>query len=156
MNYLLVARADDDVQVADWDDVRNLGENGVVMTIHGYVGILAHMRGVGGLRIDSGGRDTRANLEKLVAGRGRFFIHRSPGIGGEIASSSLRDKVRILPSSVYSEAFFLMVAKSMPLSLKDKISKALLQQTASGELAKLSAKWDDRVLPSASRGVPLR
>ncbi len=139
VNYLLVARAGDNVQVADWQDVRNLGENGVVLTIHGYVGILAHMRGVGGLRIDSGGRDTRVNLEKLVAGRGRFFVHRSPGITGEIANSSLRDKVKILPTSMYTETFYMMVAKSMPPAVKDKIGKALLQLTASGELAKLSA-----------------
>ncbi len=145
VNYLLVVRAGDDVQVKDWSDVRSLGEHGVILTIHGFVGILSHLHELGGLRIDTGGRDTRVNLEKLVAGRGRFFIHRSPGVVGEIASSNLRDKVKILPTVMYSETFYMMVSKSMPPAVKDKINKALLQLTASGELAKLSKKWDERI-----------
>ncbi len=144
VNYLLVVRATDDVQVKDWTDVRNLGENGVILTIHGFVGILSHLREVGGLRIDTGGRDTKVNLEKLLAGRGRFFIHRSPGVVGEIASSGLRDKVKILPTIMYSETFYMMVARSMAPQVRDKINKALQQLTASGELAKLSKKWDER------------
>lgn len=145
VNYLLVVRANDEVQVKDWSDVRNLGEHGVILTIHGFVGILAHLRAVGGLRIDAGGRDTKVNLEKLVAGRGRFFIHRSPGIAGEIANSKLHDKVKLLPTVMYSETFYMMVSRSMPPQLKDKLNKALQQLGENGELVKLSKKWDERI-----------
>ncbi len=144
VNYLLVVRANDDVQVKDWTDVRKLGEHGVILTIHGFVGILSHLRDVGGLRIDMGGRDTKVNLEKLLAGRGRFFVHRSPGVVAEIANSGLRDKVKILPTVMYSETFYMMVARSMAPTVKDKINKALVQLAANGELAKLSKKWDER------------
>jgi ABC-type amino acid transport substrate-binding protein len=144
VNYLLVVRAADDVQVKDWADVRKLGEHGVILTIHGFVGILSHLREVGGLRIDTGGRDTKVNLEKLLAGRGRFFVHRSPGVAAEVASSGLRDKVKILPTIMYSETFYMMVAKSMAPAVRDKMNRALTQLAASGELAKLSKKWDER------------
>lgn len=145
VNYYLVVRANDEVHVKDWSDVRQLGENGVILTIHGYVGILSHMRELGGLRIDAGGRDTKVNLEKLLAGRGRFFIHRSPGVFSEVASSGLRDRVKILPTIMYTENFHMMVARSMAPQVKDKINKALIQLTASGELTKLSKKWEEHI-----------
>lgn len=142
-SYLLVVRADDQVRVNDWQDVRNLGERGVILSIHGYAGILAHLRGVGGLRVDAGGRDAKVNLEKLLAGRGRFFIHRSPGIAGAIASAGLQDRVKVLPTIMYSENFCMMVSKTMAPQVKEKINQALVQLSASGELAKLSKKWDE-------------
>jgi len=40
---------------------------------HGY-GIVSVLDGLGGLQIDAGARDANANLDKLVAGRGRFYI----------------------------------------------------------------------------------
>lgn len=141
ISYLLAVRADDTVEVANWQDVRALGERGVVLTMHGYSGILSYLRSVGGLRIDAGGRDSRINLEKLLAGRGRFYIHRSPGIVGEIASSGLQDKVRILPTVMHTENFYLMVAKAMAPDVKDRLNRALQQLAASGELARLSRKW---------------
>lgn len=149
VNYLLVVRANDDVQVRNWSDVRKLGEQGVVLTMHGYVGVQAHMRSVGGLRIDSGGRDTKVNLEKLLAGRGRFFVHRSPGVYGEVARSGLQDKVKILPTVMYTENFHMMVARTMAPETRSKIDRALVHLTDSGELASLARKWDDSKSRSA-------
>jgi polar amino acid transport system substrate-binding protein len=143
VHYLLVVRADDEVQVRDWADVRKLGEHGVVLTMHGYAGVLAHMKRVGGLRIDTGGRDTKVNLEKLLAGRGRFFVHRSPGIYGEVARSGLQDKVKILPTVMYAESFHMMVARTMAPETRGKIDRALARLADSGELASLARLWAD-------------
>ena len=144
VEYLLTVRANDPVQVRDWADVRALGEQGVVLSLHGFAGILSHMRSVGGLRIDAGGRDTKVNLEKLLAGRGRFFIHRSPGVYGDIARSGLQDKVRVLPAVMYAEVFYLMVARSMPQDVKDKINHALARLAGNGELARITRLWSER------------
>jgi ABC-type amino acid transport substrate-binding protein len=143
VNYLLVVRANDDVQVRNWADVRQLGEQGVVLTMHGYAGVLAHMKSVGGLRIDAGGRDTRVNLEKLLAGRGRFFVHRSPGVYSEVARSGLQDKVKVLPTVMYTESFYMMVARGMASETRSKIDRALARLAASGELASLARLWAD-------------
>jgi polar amino acid transport system substrate-binding protein len=143
VDYLLTVRANDDVRVRDWADVRNLGEYGVVLTMHGYDGILSHLKQVGGLHIDAGGRDTRVNLEKLLAGRGRFFVHRNPGIYGEVARSGLQNKVKILPLPMYKENFYMMVARSMPQDTREKINRALLAMTNSGELGSITRQWQD-------------
>jgi polar amino acid transport system substrate-binding protein len=143
VDYLLVARADDDVQIRDWNEVRKLGDQGVILTIHGFVGILTHMKKLGGLRIDAGGRDAKINLDKLLAGRGRFFVHRTPGVYGEIVKSGLQDKVRVLPTVMYTENFHMMVARSLPQATRDRINRALIRLGDSGELSKLVRQWDD-------------
>lgn len=143
VDYLLVVRADDDVQVRDWTDVRKLGDQGVVLTIHGFVGIATFMKNLGGLHVDPGGRSARVNLDKLLAGRGRFFVHRTPGIYGEIASSGLQDKVKVLPTVMYTENFHMMVARTMTADTRDKINRALIRLGESGEMAKLVRQWDD-------------
>ncbi|MFL6660075.1 MAG: substrate-binding periplasmic protein [Massilia sp.] len=148
VDYLLTVRAGDEVQVRDWSDVRNLGDQGVVLTMHGYDGILSHLREVGGLRIDAGGRNTKVNLEKLLAGRGRFFVHRNPGIYGEVARSGLQDKVKILPLAMYKENFYMMVARSMPADTRETLNRALLALVNSGELARIARQWQDTVEPA--------
>jgi len=144
VEYLLTVRANDTVQVRNWSDVRALGEKGVVLSLHGYSGVLSHMRSVGGLRIDTGGRDTKVSLEKLLAGRGRFFIHRTPGVLGDIARSGLQDKVKVLPTVMYAEVFYLMVARSMPQETQDKINRALVVLAGNGELARMASQWNER------------
>lgn len=143
VDYLLVVRADDAVQVHDWSDVRKLGEQGVVLTIYGFVGVLTHMKNVGGLRIDSGGRDARVNMDKLLAGRGRFFVHRTPGIYGEIARAGMRDKVKVLPAVMYTESFHMMVARGLPQDTRDRINRALIRLADSGDMEKMVKVWED-------------
>ncbi len=143
VNYMLVVRANDTVQINNWQDVRDLGNQGVILTLYGYSGILSHLRRLGGLQIDEGGYDTKVNLEKLLAGRGRFFIHRSPGVSAEIAAAGLEGKVKILPTVMHSETLYMMVSMSMPLPLREKLNKALLQLASSGELSKISKKWEE-------------
>lgn len=143
VNYYLAVRVDDDVQVKDWDDIRKLGDQGVILSIQGFVGVLSHMNALGGLRIDVGGRNARVNLEKLIAGRGRFFIHRSPGIEAEILSAGVQSKVKLLPTVIYTERFYMMVARAMPAETKEKMRKAIVALSASGDMAKIVKKWEE-------------
>jgi polar amino acid transport system substrate-binding protein len=148
VDYLLTVRSNDTVQVQDWVDVRNLGEQGVVLTMHGYGGVLSYMQKIGGLRIDAGGRDSKVNLEKLLAGRGRFFVHRNPGIYGEVARSGLQDKVKVLPVVMYKESFYMMVARSMSGETREKLSRALLRLSGNGELAQIANRWREAGKPA--------
>ena len=141
VTYYLAVRADDTVKVRNWDDVRKLGANGIVLSNHGFEGVLAHMQAQGGIQVDSGGHDSRANLTKLIAGRARFFIHRSPGIEAEIARPGFEGKVKMLPTPMYSENFYMMVPKTMAPELRRKMTAAVSRITASGELGRLLKKW---------------
>lgn len=141
VNYHLVARTGDDVQIANWDDVRKLGEQGVVLVINGF-GMIKRLEELGGLRIDSGATDSKSNLDKLLAGRGRFYMHRSPGVKTEIRLAGVQDKVKLLPAVVHTEKFYMVMAKTVPAEVVEKMRKAISQLDRSGELAKLFEKWN--------------
>jgi polar amino acid transport system substrate-binding protein len=141
VKYYLAVRADDNVRIDNWGDVRKLGDQGVVLAISGF-GVVNKLRDLGGLRIDSSGKDSITNIQKLIAGRGRFFYHRSPGIRAEIKKSGYTDKVKLLPTVMDTEEFYMAMAKTMPPEVIEKMRKALLQLENNGELKRLVEKWD--------------
>ncbi|MRV72383.1 transporter substrate-binding domain-containing protein [Duganella sp. FT92W] len=144
VTYHLVARADDPVDVASWEDVRNLGEKGAILAIHGF-GQVARLRELGGLAIDSGATDATTNLRKLLAGRGRFYYHRSPGIGAEIRKAGLDGKVRVLPATMDTQRFYMVAGRHVPAGTVARLNRALAQLDASGELKRLFSKWYEDV-----------
>lgn len=140
VNFYLVARADDDVQIANWDDVRKLGKQGVILAING-IGILRKLREEGGLQIDAGTYTAKGNLEKLLAGRGRFYYRRSPGLETEIRTAGMTGKVKILPAIMQSEQWYMALSKTIPADTADRIRKAIGTLKTRGELEKIQNKW---------------
>jgi ABC-type amino acid transport substrate-binding protein len=141
MDFSLAVRADDKISVSNWADVRRLGDQGRILIIHGS-GMVRKMEMLGGLTIDAGGRDSQTNLAKLVLGRGRFYMHRSPGIHDEIHSAGMQDKVRVLPVAISTEAFHMIVSKQLPAATHEKLRKAIQQLRTSGELGSLLKRWN--------------
>jgi ABC-type amino acid transport substrate-binding protein len=141
-NFYLTARADDEVRITGWDDVRKLGGKGVVLVAHGF-GTIQKLEGVGGLVIDSSANSSKLNLDKLVAGHGRFYYHRSPGIQGEIRAAGVQGKVKVLPAVLDSLQFYMVVSKMLPEVTAERLRKAIVQLDASKELARLLAKWEE-------------
>lgn len=142
VNFHLVVRADDDVQIANWDDVRNLGQQGVILAING-IGILRKLREEGGLQIDAGTYTAKGNLEKLLAGRGRFYYHRTPGLDTEIRTAGMTDRVKLLPTIMQSEQWYMVLSKTVPADIADRIRKAIVTLKTRGELEKIQKKWAD-------------
>lgn len=142
VSYHLVARADDPVEVQTWDDVRNLGDKGAILAIHGF-GQVARLKELGGLTIDAGAGDASINLRKLLAGRGRFYYHRSPGIAAEIRKAGLEGKVRVLPAMMDSQRFYMVAGRHVPGSTLARLNRVLAHLDASGELKRLFGKWYD-------------
>ena len=141
VTYYLIARADDEVQIQSWDDVRNLGDHGIVLVINGF-GILGKLETVPGLKIDAGAYTSKGNFDKLLAGRGRFYYHRSPGINAEIRNAGVEEKVRILPTAMHREKFYMVGSRKLPADTLNRLGKAIAQLERNGELAKLFKQWD--------------
>ncbi len=141
VTYHLIVRADDDVQVENWDDVRRLGDQGTVLVINGF-GILGKLESVPGLKIDSGAFTSKANFDKLLARRARFYYHRSPGINAEIRNAGVEGKVRIIGTVMHKEKFYMAVSKKMPAETVSRLGKAIARLERNGELARLFRKWD--------------
>ncbi len=140
-DFMLAVRADDDVKINNWDDVRKLGDQGIILIISGH-GAIKKMQAQGGLIIDSSAKDPKTNIQKLLGGRGRFFYHRSPGLKEEIQNARAANKVKLLPTVMDSQPFYMALSKTLPNEVVEKMRKAIKQLASSGELNRLLDKWD--------------
>lgn len=132
----LAVRKDDPTDVKGFDDIRKLGPDAIVLTVTQTVQAeLAAAQP--GLKVDSAAKDTSQNLQKLVAGRGRFILHNDFALVDEIRRDNLGDKVKLLPVQLTTEGRFFIVSKKAPAGLKDKLAAALDKLSKSGELAKI-------------------
>jgi len=139
VKYFLVARAGDGIQIDSWDDVRALGNQGGLLAIHGF-GIVSKLVELG-LKVDDGATTSETNIGKLLGGRGRFYIHRSPGIETAIRGAERAGKVRLLPTAMLTEKFYMVVRRSMSADIVEKLRKAVGQLDQAGELARIFDKW---------------
>lgn len=140
VTYHLLVRADDPVNIRSWDDVRKLGDDGVILVNAGS-GPVNSLAKVGSLKIDSAAGSTGSNIEKLLVGRGRFFYYRQPGLNSEVRKSGHAGKVRVLPTALDSQAFYLMLGTHVGKETESRISHALEKLSESGELKQIAEKW---------------
>ena len=140
LNFYIAVRADDEIDVRDWNDIRQLGDEGLVL---GDLACAPVLRKVDGLLTDFSARDPKTNIQKLLAGRGRFFFYRSPGIENAIRAAGAQDKVRILPAVMARPSLYMVLSKSVPPGTADKIHKALSGLKANGELGRLLEEWSE-------------
>jgi polar amino acid transport system substrate-binding protein len=133
---VLAARMDDKTDIKTFDDIRKLGENGVLLvvtkTVHAEV-----LAAQGGLKVDAGAKDTSVNLKKLLDGKGRFIYHNDFALVDEIKRDNLGDKVKLLPAQFATEGRFMVLSKKAAPAIKVKLTAAIEKLSKSGELAKI-------------------
>ena len=126
--------------VRGFDDIRALGDQGVVLATRGtaYASFLLHQPG---LKVDDGATDHLQNLRKLARGRGRFFYQSEAVIKQLIQSEGLQDEVRMLPT-VFAEED-LLVACSLQLDnvRLARLSAAMSELEADGTAGQLRAAY---------------
>lgn len=135
---VLAARIDEKADVRNFDDLRKLGPDAVILVVDKTV--QAEMLAAQpGLRMDAGGKDTSANLQKLVTGRGRFILQNDFALVDEIRRHKLGDKVKILPAKFDQEGAerYMVLARQAAPQIKEKLRAALDKLNRSGELGKL-------------------
>lgn len=59
-----------------------------------------------------------------------------------IREAGLQHKVKLLPAVIHTENFHMVMAKTTPAEVVEKMRKALVHLDRSGELARLLEKWD--------------
>lgn len=135
---VLAARIDEKADIKNFDDLRKLGDDAVVLAIARNVqaDILAAQPGI---KADTGAKDTSANLKKLVEGRGRFIFHNDFALVDEIKRDNLGDKVKILPAQFKTDedGRYIVVSKKASPELTQKLTAAIDKLNKSGELAKI-------------------
>lgn len=141
LRYQLIARASDPAVIRHWDDVRQLGAQGVLLTNRGYITPIM-LEQIGGLRIDDSAATPAANLDKLASGRGRFFLHRAPGIQGFIDRAGLAGKVKILPAVMATTNVYMAMGTHVEPAVRLRVQRAIEQLSRDGELERMLRKWD--------------
>lgn len=140
VDYLLAVRADDPIELNSWEDIRALNDEGIILVLRGF-GIADILQNIGGLKIDNGATSSLSNLRKLLAGRGRFYCHRSPGIKKSIAQAGFEKQVRLLDNPKLTEKYFMGVRKNLPEEQVKMISDALAFLHKSGELKRIFDRY---------------
>jgi ABC-type amino acid transport substrate-binding protein len=141
LRYQLIARIDDPAVINSWDDVRKLGPGAIVLTNRGYT-TPEMLERLGGLQIDPSATSPAINLHKLIAGRGRFFLHRAPGMQGFIERAGASQKVRILPTIMATTDVYMAMGTQVDPAVRLRVQRAVEQLDRNGELARLLKKWD--------------
>lgn len=140
MNYVLFARARDNVSANTWDAVRALGKDGLILLNYDSSAI-SRLKQIDGLYIDATGRTIENNLKKLLGGRGRFFYYHQVGGMLEIERLDLSKDIHALNPPMESIPFFLLAGKHVPASQRTMLLEALIKLEKSSELRKLKARW---------------
>ena len=140
--YTVAVRADDPVDVSRLDDIRRLGAAGMILGVHG-LSVMTELAAEGGLLIDDAAITPEANLTKLLAGRGRFFIYRSPGLKTLVRKAGLEAKVRVLPAVIYTTPLYLVVSRQLSPALIQELTRTVAELDRSGEFARIYERWSD-------------
>jgi glutamate/aspartate transport system substrate-binding protein len=141
IRYHLIARADDPVSVANWDDVRQLEPDGVVLANRGFAGV-ALLENAGVRQIDASAASPQLNVQKLLARRGRLFFHRGPGLQAVLNRTGYGARVRILPAEMASSQLYFVVGKHLGADIVERLRNALQALEKSGELERIARGWE--------------
>jgi len=138
--HQVAVRADDDVVVSSFNDIRQLGAQGQILVTHGtaYVEFLATQPG---LRVSKLALSNSQNLKMLLHGRGRFFYHAGSTLRSQIALEGLEDRVRVLPAVFKADAQRLAFSPRLPPAWRERVVLALRQLERSGALQRLRERY---------------
>lgn len=141
VEYHFLVRMQDPVVIHNWSDVRKLTPKVTVLVNRGFAAAdILHE--LGGIEVDASSSNPELNLQKLVAGRGRLYFHRSPGLSQLLARTGTTDKVKILPQVMYSSTLYFAASKQLAPEVIERIEQALVHLNKSGELDRMIRKWD--------------
>jgi len=142
LKHVVAVRANDKVVVNSFDDIRNLGMKGIILSVSG--GASRHyLDNQGGLIIDTGGITHKGNLYKLTGNRGRFVYSHNLGLVALIKQESLHNKIKILPTSFRDYFHFVAISKALPKETVKLLNETLHKLSNSGELTKILKKYTE-------------
>lgn len=137
---MLMVRADDNIKIDSFDDIRKLGNDGVLLVAAGT----AHskfLESQGGLIIDEGANTVESNIRKLLANRGRFVYSSDKNFMDELEKPEFKNKIKVLPVVLDKDFQYVAFSKNFDKTLINRIDKILIELEKSGELDKIFKKY---------------
>jgi polar amino acid transport system substrate-binding protein len=140
VNHIIAACQNDEVNVRNFEDIRNLAPNNIILTNYSTA-TERFLKTQEGLNVDSEGTSIAANLKKLLYGRGRFICFHDLGLLGAIERYGYAEDVRVLPLILKTYNHYIAFAPDTPEKVINQIDLAVQKLNASGELAKIRARY---------------
>ena len=137
VRHRLAARRDDGVVVASMDELLRLKP---LINTQRSAGYAIQLRALG-LEVDDSAGDNTVNLNKIIAGHGRFFYLNELTLTWFLAREPFKSKVRVLDWVVKEEPIYFHVSKKAPEGSAQLVEQALVKLKANGELARIYAGW---------------
>ena len=113
VNHIIAARQSDNVNIQDYDDIRNLAPDNIILT-NFSTATERLLKRQEGLNIDSEGTTIAANLKKLMYGRGRFICFHDLALLGAIERYGYSKKIRVLPLILKTYYHYIAFAPDTP------------------------------------------
>ncbi|HEU4376010.1 MAG TPA: transporter substrate-binding domain-containing protein [Telluria sp.] len=137
VRHRLAAAAGDTQPVNGFDDLVRL--HPLINTARGSAYILQLK--ARGIAVDDSTGDNITNLRKTMHGHGRYTYMTELSMSYLIRSEHLEDKVRMLPAVFNAEPVYFWVSRKADPALAPALDQALARLKASGELARIYARW---------------
>lgn len=139
---VVAVRSEDQVSVPDYASLARLAQqpNGVVIVRRSSV-FVAHLRDHGVL-FDDQSADNDTNIQKLLAGRGRFFYNASYLLNHQIARLQLSGRIKLLPTIFNVEPVYLMASRQLDPALVKRLAQAIERIRDSGRLKTILQKYE--------------
>lgn len=136
----LAVRADDTVQVRNWDDVRKLEKQGTVLMVQGNAESQRLARE--GVLVDASSPSGEQNIRKLLAGRGRFFFARDSYFRSVAPKLKEYTQIRLLPVMLDVSGIYIMLSPQTPAATLEQLDQDFQKLVKSGELARILRSYE--------------
>lgn len=136
----LVVRADDNVVVKSFDDIKKLGKEGVILVVPGTTQF-NYLSTIDGLILDNGSKSAADNLQKLANNRGRFYYGSDINTFDEIENQGMQSKVKILPVRFQEAPICGVISKKAPANITQRLQADYQKLITSGEITKIYKKY---------------
>ncbi|MCJ8300350.1 MAG: transporter substrate-binding domain-containing protein [Pseudomonadales bacterium] len=140
VHHVVAVRADDDVDVTTFAQIKALGQQGMLLTVNNTA-THRYLNMQGGLIVDASSQNVPENLRKLLAKRGRFVYNHHLGLIDSINRENYSKKIKILPTNFRSYQHYVAFSKSVSADKIAIIRRALQKLQQTGELAEILKKY---------------
>lgn len=139
VRHILLVKADDPIVIKEYADIRQLGDQGLVLVNFGSA--LVHDLNDAGVKNIASAKNDLQLIRMLDSGRGRFIYGQDLTIMEMLRRMKLKDRYRILPVTLKEENQYLAYRRGLSQDVVDKLEKLIRSLADSGKLQAIVSRY---------------
>ncbi|HEY8026557.1 MAG TPA: transporter substrate-binding domain-containing protein [Burkholderiaceae bacterium] len=141
---IAVVRDGDPLDLNSLADLKTLSRGDVVLVNSGGQ-MSGRLRQVGIVNVDDGGRNSAANLQKLILGRGRVFLYDDPAVDWETRHPKYAGSLHAIPAALDVDRYYMFLSHRVSREMSKRIGAALARMRDDGTLRAIVERWATRI-----------